>query len=350
MITQLADLFPIILVACVCALVASPLARRWASRFGLLDLPGSAPHKTHNAPTPLTGGVALVLAILLAYAIVRPQFDPEVVAILLGATLMMVWGLIDDRNDLAPYWKVGGQLVAAGLLIGFGIQVHITRIPWLDLSLTVVWVVGLINAFNLVDSKDGLAVGLASVASAFFMLVTIDAGQPLLSSLSAAVLGACLGVFFFNTSPAYLFLGDSGAQALGLVLAAIGIAYVPAGAGLPQGVSWFIPILVLGVPIFDTSLVVFSRLRRRRPIYRADRDHTYHRLVQMGLDSSRSVLAMHLAAVMLGLLAFMALGAGVLLANLMFAAMFLLGVVAVILLERHFTPDERRYNQSAEGM
>ncbi len=147
-------------------------------------------------------------------------------------------------------------------------------------------------------------------------------------------------MFFFNTSPAYLFLGDSGAQVLGVVLSAVGIAYVPAGAGLPQAVSWFTPILVLGVPIFDTSLVVISRVRRRRPIYRADRDHTYHRLVALGLDPNRSVLAMHLAAVMLGLLAFIALGAGVVLANLLFAGMLALGAVAIFALERRFEPSK----------
>ncbi len=336
LITRLADLFPMILVASVCALVLSPLARRYASRLGLVDVPGSAPHKTHREPTPLTGGLVLVMALWLSYAIVRPQLDQQVLAVLIGATWMMGWGALDDRFDLAPYWKLGGQLLAAGLLIAFGIQVHVTRIVGVDLTLTVFWVVGLVNAFNLVDSKDGLAIGLASVAAAFFMLVTIDAGQPVLSSLSAGLLGACLGVFFFNTSPAFIFLGDSGAQVLGLILAAVGIAYVPAGAGLPQGVSWFTPILVLGVPIFDTTLVVFSRLRRHRPIYRADRDHTYHRLVALGLDSNRSVLAMQLAAVMLGLMAFIALGASVLLANLLFLALLALGALAVGLLERHF--------------
>jgi len=335
-VTQLADLFPMILVASVCALVCSPLARRFAARLGLVDVPGSAPHKTHRDPTAQTGGLVLIAALWLAYGIARPQIDRQVLAILIGATWMMIWGALDDRFDMAPYLKIGGQLLAAALLIALGIQVHVTRNAGADLAITVLWVVGMVNAFNLVDSKDGLAIGLASVAAAFFMLVTIDSGQPVLSSLSAGLLGACLGVFFFNTSPAFLFLGDSGAQVLGFVLSALGIAYVPAGAGLPQGVSWFTPILVLGVPIFDTTLVVVSRIRRRRPIYRADRDHTYHRLVGLGLDSNRSVLAMHLASVMLGLLAFMALGASVLLANSIFVVLLLVGAVAIVLLEKHF--------------
>ncbi len=205
-----------------------PIAPRptYAVRLGLLDVPGSAPHKTHHEPTPLTGGLVLTLALWLSYAIVRPQLDRQVLAILAGATWMMVWGALDDRFDLAPFWKIGGQLLAAGLLIGLGIQVHVTRNFGIDLGITVLWVVGMVNAFNLVDSKDGLAIGLASVAAAFFMLVTIDAGQPVCRR-SRPGCSACLGVFFFNTSPAYLFLGDSGAQVLGFVLAAVGIAYVP---------------------------------------------------------------------------------------------------------------------------
>jgi UDP-GlcNAc:undecaprenyl-phosphate GlcNAc-1-phosphate transferase len=339
MITQLSDLFPMILVASVCSLGLSPLARRLGSRLGLVDLPGSAPHKTHNVATPVTGGLVVTVSLWLSYVLIHPQLDPEVLAILVGATWMMAWGTIDDRYNLTPFWKLAGQLLAAALLIVSGIQVHVTRVDWLDLVLTAIWIVGLVNAFNLVDSKDGLAIGLASVAAAFFMLVTVDAGQPVLASLSAGLLGACLGVFFFNTSPAVLFLGDSGAQVLGLILAALGIAYVPARAGLPQGVSWFTPILVLGVPIFDTSLVVISRLRRHRPIYRAGTDHTYHRLVQLGLDSNRSVLAMHLAAVMLSLLAFIALGASVWSANLLFLLLIGVGALAIGLLERHFVPE-----------
>jgi UDP-GlcNAc:undecaprenyl-phosphate GlcNAc-1-phosphate transferase len=335
MVTQLADLFPMILSGSVCALLLAPLTRRYARRLGLVDIPGSAPHKTHREPTAQTGGLVIILGLWLSYGIVRPQIDMSVVAILAGATWMMIWGALDDHKDLAPYWKIGGQLLAAGLLIVLGIQVHVTRLPWLDLAITVLWVVGMVNAFNLVDSKDGLAIGLAGVAASFFMLVTIDSGQPVLSTLSAGLLGACLGMFFFNTAPAYLFLGDSGAQVLGFVLASLGIAYVPAGAGLPQGVSWFTPILVLGVPIFDTTLVVVSRLRRHRPIYRADQDHTYHRLVGLGLDSNRSVLAMHLAAVMLGLMAFMALGASVLFANLIFLVIVVVGSLGIAFLEWH---------------
>jgi len=256
---------------------------------------------------------------------------------------MLAWGMIDDRFHLRPRTKIVGQIGVAVLAMSFGIQVRITQNPWIDLPLTLLWMVGLVNAFNFVDSMDGLALGLSTIALAFFVLVTLDAGQAELASLAAAARGGTLGLYIFNATPAVLFLGDSGAQLLGFLLASIGIAYVPAGAGLPQGVSWFTPILVLGVPIFDTALVVISRLRHHRPVYQAHQDHTYHRLVAWGMHPSRAVLAMQLAAILLGLSAFIALNLTVLLANLLFGLIVLCGLITIgvlfLLREFDLVPD-----------
>ena len=333
-INRLADLFPAMLLAASTALIVAPLIIRILPSLGLVDLPGSALHKQHASPTPMAGGPVLAVALIVSYGVLRPPLDRDVIGILAGAGLMLVWGILDDRLDLGPLQKLAGQLLAAVLLIYFGVQVRMLRMAWPDLLLTGVWVVGITNAFNFVDSMDGLALGLGGIAAAFFMLVTIDSGQPFLASLSAAIFGATVGAYFFNAAPAQMFLGDSGAQLLGFLLAAIGIAYTPASAGLPQGVTWFTPILVLGVPIFDMTLVVASRIRRRRPIYLANRDHTYHRLVTLGLDRTRSVLAMQLAAIMLGLIAFIALDASVLAANVIFACIALVGLAAIGFVER----------------
>ena len=335
MITRLADLFPIILIALVVSVILGPLAVRAARRLGWVDVPGSAPHKQHDAPTPMAGGPVLGLAVAACYLILRPPADAGIAGILAGAGLVAVGGLVDDRIGLSPWVKLAIQAIAAGILIAVGVQIRVTRIEGIDLALTLLWVIGMVNAFNFVDSMDGLALGLSGIAAAFFMLVTIDSAQPVLAVLSAALLGAAVGGFLYNASPARLFLGDSGAQLLGFLLAALGIAYIPARAGLPQGVSWFTPILVLGVPIFDISLVVFLRLIRREPVYRAGNDHTYHRLLRLGLDPIRAVLLMHLAAVILGLIAFIALDASVLVANLIFAGVVLVGIGIVAFLGVH---------------
>jgi UDP-GlcNAc:undecaprenyl-phosphate GlcNAc-1-phosphate transferase len=334
MITRLADLFPIILTTLLASVVLGPLATWAARRWGWVDVPGSAPHKRHIAPTPLAGGPVLALSLLACYLILRPSADSSIQGMLAGALLVTVGGLVDDRIGLSPLLKLLVQCIAAGVLIAVGVRVQVTRIEAVDLVVTMLWIVGMVNAFNFVDSMDGLALGLGGIAAAFFMLVTIDSSQPTLAVLSAALLGSAIGVFLYNASPARLFLGDSGAQMLGFLLAAVGLAYIPARAGLPQGVSWFTPILVLGVPIFDISLAVISRLMHRRPVYRAGTDHTYHRLLDLGLDPIRAVLVMHIAAVILGLVAFMALDATVLGANLIFGAVVVLGFTAALFLAR----------------
>jgi UDP-GlcNAc:undecaprenyl-phosphate GlcNAc-1-phosphate transferase len=333
-INRLADLFPAMLLAASTALIVAPLMIRLLPSVGLVDLPGSAEHKRHQKPTPLVGGPILAFSLIVCYALLRPPVDREVVGIILGAGLMLLWGVADDRLGLNPLQKLIGQLLATAILVYFGVEVRILRVPWLNLLLTALWVVGLTNAFNFVDSMDGLALGLAGIAAAFFMLVTIDSAQPRLAALSASIFGATIGAYFFNAAPARMFLGDSGSQLLGFLLAAIGIAYTPASAGLPQGVTWFTPILVLGIPIFDMSLVVLSRLRMHQPIYRAGRDHTFHRLIRLGLDGTRSVLAMQLAAIMLGLVAFIALDATVLEANIMFGVIASLGLTVIALFQR----------------
>lgn len=330
----LAELFPLMLAGVLCALGLGPVVVQAAARLNLVDIPGSAPHKRHARVTPLAGGPILAVSVGLTYAVLQPHADLLVQGILLGGLAMLLWGMLDDRFGLRPRVKILGQLAAVGIALGYGIQVHITQQPWVDLALTVLWIVGLINAFNFVDSMDGLALGLASISLAFFMLATLDADQPELASLAAAILGCTLGLYFYNATPARLFLGDSGAQLLGFALAALGIAYVPAGAGLPQGVSWFTPILVLGVPIFDATLVVVSRLRNRMPVYQARNDHTYHRLVALGMHPSRSVLTMQLAAILLGLAAFIALNLGVFTANLLFGIIVVCGLISMGVLQR----------------
>jgi UDP-GlcNAc:undecaprenyl-phosphate GlcNAc-1-phosphate transferase len=334
-VTQLADLFPILLLSAISALAISPILIRLGPRLQLLDEPGSAPHKIHPAVTPAVGGLTLAFGLAVSYLTLNLEMSKEIRSILLGALFMLFWGVLDDRFSLNAWQKLFGQFIVAGLMLALGIQVQATRIVWLDAFLTLLWFVGILNAFNFVDSMDGLAIGLAAIASSFFMLVMIDSGQPELSLLAAGVLGSCLGVFVFNAAPARLFLGDSGSQLLGFLLAALGVAYVPAGAGLPQGVSWFTPILVLGVPIFDMSLVVFSRIRQGIPIYQGGRDHTYHRLLRVGLDSTRSVLAMQITAVGLGLIAFIALDGSVLVANVIFFVIILLGLIGIGFLQKN---------------
>ena len=282
---------------------------------------------------PKAGGLAIGLAIVLINLLSGNFQSVTIRAILLASIIIFTFGLWDDVHRLSPQWKLVGQILGTIILISQGVQIRMLgSMTVLNIALTLLWTIGITNAFNLVDSMDGLAVGLAAIASAFFMLVTVDAGQPSLTLLSAIVLGSSIGMLYFNTLPARTFLGDSGAQFIGFILAALAIAYTP--PGLPQPSSWFVPILLLSVPIFDTSLVIISRLKKRKAVYQAGLDHTYHRLVNLGLPSSRAVLTMHLSAILSGCLAFMALPLPPLWANAIFISALLIGLFLLFWLEK----------------
>lgn len=323
--------FSIIFISTTLALVLGFAADRLALRLGLVDDPRRASHKVHLHLTPLVGGIVLLLTLTIVLAVSGNLLEQPVLAIFIPAVIIFLFGLWDDYKILPPSVKILGQLVATLVLVALGVQVQLFQQNWLNLGLTVFWVVGITNAYNFVDSMDGLAIGLASLAAAFFMLITIESQQALLTLFSTILLGAGLGVFYHNAPPARIFLGDSGAQLLGFVLAALAIVYNPLGYTRPG--SWFIPILLMGVPIFDTSLVVLSRLRRGKPVYQAGRDHTYHRLVKLGMSSHRAVLTMHTAALLLGALAFIALGLGPQIGNAIFALILLAGVGCFLYLD-----------------
>lgn len=347
MTTNLASsffLFQEILLAILIVAIMAWLSIRLATMLKLIDYPGSAPHKQHTRPTPMAGGIALLATLLVTEWVFDTYADPSVRATFLGIAVIFLFGLWDDYKSIPPLVKLGGQAGAAILLIYLGVSIQIFESPqffiqtspqaahYLDWILTIIWVVGITNAFNFVDSMDGLAVGLGGLAAAFFMIVTLDAHQPLLSRHSALIFGACIGLYLFNSPPAMLFLGDSGSQILGFALSALAIAYSPQGAN--QSSSWFVPILLLGIPIFDTALVVFSRLRRRRPVYGASRDHTYHRLLNMGLGSFRSVVIMQVAGLTLSCLAFILLTQPPLTANIGFGAVVAISLVTILWLDR----------------
>lgn len=304
----------------------------FAPKIRLLDFPGTAPHKLHQSPVPLVGGVVIFLTVFLGGLFQGALELPPIWSLVLPATVVFLFGIWDDLRGLAAFWKLIGQLIAATLMIAFGVQIRLfDQLPWLNLLITYIWMVGITNAFNFVDSMDGLATGLGILAASFFMLVTFDSDQLDLSLFSAILVGSLLGSFYYTASPAKFFLGDSGAQFLGFILAGLAISYNPLGFLRIQ--SWFVPIMLVGVPIFDTTLVVVSRLRRGRPVYRAGRDHTYHRLVKLGLSSNRAVLTMQFAALLLGCLAFIALSLPPLLANTIFTIAVLVGIAALFYLD-----------------
>jgi len=298
MLTQLMLIF---VAALTVALGVTPLVRRLAFRTNMVDHPSG--RKLHTDPTPLLGGLAIYAAVILALILFGDRFYVNQVAgIVIGASLISFLGLWDDRVALPPWVKLLGQTIPVTILILSGVQIAIFDQPALNIALTFVWVLFITNAINFLDNMDGLSAGVSAVASAYFVLLAALSGQYLVGVLAAALLGACIGFLVYNFNPASIFMGDTGSLFLGFLLAAVGIklrfpANVPA-------VTWMIPVLVLGVPILDTTLVIISRLRRRvNPLTTAGKDHLSHRLVRLGATRKEAVLLLYLLGCAFGMIA-----------------------------------------------
>jgi UDP-GlcNAc:undecaprenyl-phosphate GlcNAc-1-phosphate transferase len=300
----------IFLGALAIALVMTPVARAVAVRVGMVDRP--APRKLHTRPIPLLGGLALYLAVLLALLLFEGRYNlPQLAGILAGATAISFLGIWDDHWGMRPLIKLAGQVLIAGAVMATGVTVSLFPWPILNLLVTLLWLVGITNAFNLIDNMDGLSGGIGAVAAAFFLLLAALNGQYLVGAMAAAVLGACIGFLRYNFNPASIFMGDAGSLFLGFLMAVLGIKLrFPHNVAF---VTWMVPVLVLGIPIFDTALVVLSRLRRGlNPLTTPGKDHLSHRLVRAGLTHREAVLTLYLAQVTLGVLAMFVAMAGAL--------------------------------------
>jgi UDP-GlcNAc:undecaprenyl-phosphate/decaprenyl-phosphate GlcNAc-1-phosphate transferase len=273
--------------------------RGLALRAGLVDHPG--PRKVHVKPIPLLGGVAIYCGFALAVLItLHASARGQIVGILAGATLVAVIGFLDDSGLLHHQLKLFvGMPAAALLLLASGIRSHIVSafVPGetgiiLDGCLTVLWVVGITAAFSIFDHMDGLCAGTAAIAALFFTLAANQSAQVMVRTLGAATLGAALGFLGWNFKPAKIFMGDGGAMFLGFLMATLGLK-LRLEAGDTQA-GWLIPILILGVPILDTTLVSISRVRRRLiPFTSPGKDHTAHRLSNLGLGQKGAVLVLY---------------------------------------------------------
>jgi UDP-GlcNAc:undecaprenyl-phosphate GlcNAc-1-phosphate transferase len=324
----------IALVALTFSILATPLARRTALRAGVVSVPRT--RDIHVQPVPLLGGAAIYVGFVAALLIFGERaYIRELVAILLGATLISLFGLADDRWGLPAPVKMAGQALAGVVLLLGGTTVQLFAQPWLNWALTLVWVVGITNALNFLDNMDGLSGGVATVAAAFFLLLAAmnEPRQVLVGAMAAALIGACMGFLRYNLNPATIFMGDTGSLFLGFILAALAIKLrFPSNVPL---VTWMVPVCVLALPIFDTCLVFVGRLRRGvNPFTTAGKDHLSHRLHALGLTRREAVLTCYLLAGACGMVGVYLTQARPLEAYVVAAAMAVAGAAAIAWLER----------------
>jgi UDP-GlcNAc:undecaprenyl-phosphate/decaprenyl-phosphate GlcNAc-1-phosphate transferase len=280
-------------LALVIVVLLTPAVGGMARLLGVVDRPGG--RRAHARPIPRLGGLALFFGIMVP-ALAFLHLGQETRGILLGAAVATTVGAIDDFRGLRWWEKLGGQIGAAMIPVGFGIWVDRFTFPvlgihelspWVGKPLTVVWIVAIMNMVNFLDGLDGLAAGVCAIAGVTFSTIALSLGKPDAAILSAIVFGACLGFLRHNFYPARIFMGDSGALLLGFVLATISVQGLLKTAAT---VALFFPLLVLAVPILDTGFVVARRLKHRQPIFRADRAHLHHRFLSIGFSQRRAVV------------------------------------------------------------
>ncbi|MDQ2654129.1 MAG: undecaprenyl/decaprenyl-phosphate alpha-N-acetylglucosaminyl 1-phosphate transferase [Chloroflexota bacterium] len=280
-------------LAFLVSLAATYGVRLAARRFDWLDHPSR--RKLHTNPVPLMGGIAMYSAFVVAVPVAHSRTVLEEGAVVLaGATLLLVTGIIDDRRGMRPFVKLLAQVGAALLLIVGGVQISIFTNDLVNACLTIFWIVGICNAMNLLDNMDGLSGGVAAIACASFAVLAGLNGQIWVSVVAAVLFGAILGFLWFNWNPATIFMGDAGSLLLGFLLAVLAIKL--RFPGLEPERAWIAPLLVLIVPIADTSLVTISRLRRGVSISSGGRDHISHRLLKLGLTVRQAVGLLYAAA------------------------------------------------------
>ena len=303
--------------------------RALAIRVGMVDSPG--PRKVHLTPIPLLGGLAIYAGVMLAILIVLDgPARQQSFGIVTGATLVAIVGFMDDRGWLHHQVKLFlGMPLAAAILLASGVRANVFEVLlggsvsyWLDAALTVIWVVGITASFSILDHMDGLCAGVAAMASVFFAMLAYLNGQTVVTILAAATLGAAAGFLRWNFKPAKIFMGDGGAMFLGFLMATLGLKLrFEHAANLS---AWLAPVLILSATIFDTTLVTISRSRRGLlPFATPGKDHSAHRLANLGWGQRGAVLLIYLAGALCG-------GAGVLVTYLSTAKAALLSVVFLI--------------------
>ncbi len=289
--------FFIAILAFLINLKGTQIAMKAALYFGIVDYPDGN-LKVHKEPIPYLGGLSIYISFLIALAIVI-EFDQRVLGLLLGSTLVMFLGLLDDLKAIEPWIKIIGQLLAIAVLIKSGIIIDIIFLTDLqNIILTIFWVLTVTNAFNIIDIMDGLAGGIGSISLLFLVIISYFNKQYFISILASALFGALIGFLRYNFVPAKIYLGDSGSLFLGFVLASLSMI---ASYSEDNKLALLSPILLFALPLFDVTYVVILRLLKKKSPFRGSRDHYAVRMRIYGISVKKIVLLSYLISMVLSI-------------------------------------------------
>ena len=324
-----------LLAAAIVALISTPVVRTLAFRVGAVDVPKDA-RRMHDHPIPRMGGLAIFFGFILSVLLFLPLTE-QLRGMLLGAVVIVILGIFDDIYALPAKPKFLVQILAALLAVLAGNRIFFLSninvfssdpywyLGWLSIPVSVFWIVGITNAVNLIDGLDGLACGVSTISSMTMLVIALMVSEPDVAVLMAALAGACLGFLPYNLNPARIFMGDTGSTFLGFILAVVSIQ------GLFKFytiISFAVPFLMLGLPIFDTTFAILRRLAKGQSPMTPDRGHIHHRLIDMGFSQKQAVAVLYLISAILGLSAVVLTTSGVLKAMLFLLALCIAGGMA----------------------
>ncbi len=327
-----------LLTAGVLSFLATPLVKSLANHMGAIDVPKDN-RRMHTVPIPRMGGLAIFIGFLLSVLVFSKEIDRELQSILLGAIVLVILGVFDDKYALGAKLKLFFQLLAAAIVVFYG-GLRIDRLTnpfdsslysyWgfgvLAYPITILWIVAITNAVNFIDGLDGLACGVSCISSVNLLVIALLGNNIEVSIIMAALTGACLGFVPYNFNPAKIFMGDTGSTFLGFMLATVSIQ------GLFKAytaISFVVPFLLLGLPIFDICFAVIRRIASGKSPMEADRGHFHHRLIDMGFSQKQSVAIAYVLTGILGLAAVLLTVSGAMKALIMLGAIMVAGAIGM---------------------
>lgn len=296
------------LISFVISLALTPVVIKVGPKLGFLDIPKDN-RRMHKRPMPIAGGIAIYIAATVAILVFIP-LNKNILSLIIGSTIILISGLLDDKYSISPKAKIAFQL-AAGLMIALsGSQIEfftniistkeVVWLKYLSIPVTLFWICGITNTVNLIDGLDGLAAGVSLISAVSLMCIALKMNHVAVAIIAAAVGGSCLGFLPYNFNPAKIFMGDTGALYLGFMLSYISIQGVMKYA---TTLMIFVPVLVLGVPVFDTAFAMIRRYVSGKKIFDADKGHLHHRLLALGLTQRQTVLILYAISLIFGILA-----------------------------------------------
>lgn len=324
-----------LLVALIISFLMTPVVKSFAYKVGAVDVPKDA-RRMHHVPIPRLGGLAIFIGFIVSILLFT-EITPQMRGILLGAVIIVVLGVVDDITPLPAMLKFVIQIAAALIPTLHGVVIHVISNPnllsdnpyWdmgsLSIPITVLWIVAITNSVNLIDGLDGLANGVSAISATTVLVIALLVSETQVAVVMAALVGACVGFMPYNMNPAKMFMGDTGATFLGYILATMSIQGLFKFYAI---VSFAVPFLILGLPIFDTAFAFIRRIAHGQSPMKADRSHVHHRLIDMGLNQKQAVATLYVISAILGLSAVVLTTSGELKAMVFFVALCIVAGVS----------------------